>query len=241
MENRTQNHSTRHSRRPWPSGLTAACRPPGTHPWRGPSPEPRSHREACLSPRAACWEVLPHFEQKPDTWDLFSPICAYFRCSFWHKPWPLLPEVVAWGDAALFRNTVEPGEGVLGDALLPGLVQVAHPADLDAQDPALQKGARCELSRSPRGACLLPVGVGSITHRHPSALRSSVEGAGGEKEKERVIPCCSARKYVAQGEPPRRLHPAFGVVSPSPKTPTTREKVAQVQCSVPQASLSVCR
>lgn len=71
------------------------------------------------------------------------------------QPWPLcpdapgLPEVVARGDAAPLRNTVEPGEGVFGDALLPGLVQVAHPADLNAQNPALQKGARCEPS-SPR-------------------------------------------------------------------------------------------
>lgn len=35
------------------------------------------------------------------------------------------------GDTALLGNAVQPGEGVSGDALVPGLVQVAHPADLE--------------------------------------------------------------------------------------------------------------
>lgn len=49
-----------------------------------------------------------------------------------------LPEVVAWGDAALLRNAVEPGEGIFGNALVPSLVQVAHPADLNAQNSPLE-------------------------------------------------------------------------------------------------------
>ena len=49
-----------------------------------------------------------------------------------------LPEIVARGDTALLRNAVQPGEGVSGDALVPGLVQIAHPADLNAQDSALE-------------------------------------------------------------------------------------------------------
>lgn len=48
-----------------------------------------------------------------------------------------LPEIVPRGDTALLGNAVQPGEGVSGDALVPGLVQVAHPADLNAQDSAL--------------------------------------------------------------------------------------------------------
>lgn len=73
---------------------------------------------------------------------------------------PGLPEVVAWGDATLLGNAVEPGEGVFGDALVPGPVQVTHPADLDAKDSALWTGwVRCEKEGlSPR-----PGGRGSVT------------------------------------------------------------------------------
>ena len=48
-----------------------------------------------------------------------------------------LPEIVARGDAALLGNAIQPGKGVSGDALVPGLVLVAHPADLNAKDAAL--------------------------------------------------------------------------------------------------------
>lgn len=61
--------------------------------------------------------------------------------------WPLpllsqggLPEVVARGNAAFLRHSVQPGEGIFGDTLVPGLVQVTHPADLNAQNTTLRKG-----------------------------------------------------------------------------------------------------
>lgn len=67
------------------------------------------------------------------------PCC--WRCDSLEQPLPPplevpgdrgLPEIVAWGDAALLGNAIEPGEGVFGDALVPGPVQVTHPADLNA-------------------------------------------------------------------------------------------------------------
>lgn len=57
---------------------------------------------------------------------------------------PALPKVVAWGHAALLRNAIQPGEGVFGDALVPGPVQVTHPTDLNTEDSTLWKGASCE-------------------------------------------------------------------------------------------------
>lgn len=71
-----------------------------------------------------------------------------------------LPEVVAWGHAALLRNTVESGEGIFGDALVPGLVQVAHPADLNAQNAALEKGGGCERPHRAPGPALAREGAG---------------------------------------------------------------------------------
>lgn len=50
-----------------------------------------------------------------------------------------LPEVVARGNAAFLRHSVQPGEGIFGDTLVPGLVQITHPADLNAQNTTLRK------------------------------------------------------------------------------------------------------
>lgn len=126
-------------------------------------------------------------------------MCCCWRCS--SVPQPLLPspdvpgdrglpEIVAWGDAALLRNAVEAGEGVLGDALVPGLVQVAHPANLNAQNSTLEKGAACELSTALR----LPVlgqgggwGLGSfVTNRQVISFHSL---GGGWREGERKVVC----------------------------------------------------
>lgn len=51
-----------------------------------------------------------------------------------------LPEVVARGNAAFLRNSIQSSEGIFGDTLVPGLVQITHPADLNAQNSTLKKG-----------------------------------------------------------------------------------------------------
>lgn len=126
---------------------------------------------------------FPNFEQKPDVgmWDFFFPYTLLLEVQFLEPPLlpcPMpheaggLPEVVAWGDTALLRNAVEPGEGVFGDALVPGLVQVAHPADLNAQNSALEKGAGVSSPTELPGPVLGQVGGWGATNRRLISLRS---------------------------------------------------------------------
>lgn len=50
-----------------------------------------------------------------------------------------LPEIVSRRDLVLFRDTVKPVKGILGDTAVPRMVQVTHPSNLDPYYPTLDR------------------------------------------------------------------------------------------------------
>lgn len=81
--------------------------------------------------------VVPTVVPCVPAWDMASWHPTLCSCPHGRQRHVALPEVVARGAGAVLGDAVQAGEGVAGQAQLPGTVQVAHPADLDAQHPAL--------------------------------------------------------------------------------------------------------
>ena len=51
-----------------------------------------------------------------------------------------LPEIVSAGDFALFRDAVKTTKGIPRDAVLPRMVQITHPSNLDPYYSTLHRG-----------------------------------------------------------------------------------------------------